>query len=249
MKKRLETLGLILLFILSVFVSFGYSVSADYTFDDNTVFQIGNENYTFPSGGITFSTVVQNESWIRFNNTDFNITSTNNIDITLSYLYDNLSHYSNFDSLLIFRANTNSSTVWFNISGFTPDTNYTLYIDNIHYGELISNSTGSLNFQYNDFSSHEFNIKKKKSSSGDILSLDTELLILIIWAFIVFMLYKTNRDYMGVASLLGLTQIALIVSVLLLGYFDGLMQYMLIASVCFLFLGIYKDYYGYTRGY
>ena len=174
MKKRSETLGLLLLLLFLVLVSMGYSVSADYTFDDNTVFEIGNENYTFPSGGITFSTVVQNASWIRFNNTDFNITSTNNIDIVLSYLNDNIAGASAGDTVLSFSADSSGGLVYFNLSGFSPSTVYTLYRDNTAIDTYTADANGVLNMTNNVWSNHDFDVKTGSFASSREVKVDYE---------------------------------------------------------------------------
>ena len=62
MNKKAETMGLVYLLLLSILISYGYSVSADITLDDGTVIQVDNENYSFPDSGLTFSSVSFDES-------------------------------------------------------------------------------------------------------------------------------------------------------------------------------------------
>jgi hypothetical protein len=154
--------------MLSVLVSLGYSVSADMNYDDHTVFQVDNENYTFPAGGITFSEVAYNESgsWIRFNNTDFNITSSNPINITLSYLNPNIAGASSGDTILSFNANTTGGTVYFNLSGFQNNDVYTLYRDNAVITSYTSNATGVLHVTNTVWSDHDFEIRNGDQTSS-----------------------------------------------------------------------------------
>lgn len=162
MKNRNRTILFSFLILLSLVASWSYSVSADVTYDNTTVFNIGNENYTFPAGGMTFSQVMINESgsWIKFNDTDFNITSANPINITLSYLNDNFTSATSGDSVLTFSANTTAGTVWFNLTGFKASTTYTLHRDSVAITTYDSNGDGNLSFSNAVWSSHDFDIKE-----------------------------------------------------------------------------------------
>ncbi len=160
MNKKSESMGLVILLILSILISYSYSVSADLYFDDNTVFQVDNENYTFPDAGITFSQVSYDESgsWIKFNSTDFNVTSTNPINITLSSLNDDIASAASDELVLEFDADTTAGTVYFNISGFTSDETYTVYRDTSVLGYYTANATNYISFTNNVWSSHTFKI-------------------------------------------------------------------------------------------
>ncbi len=162
MKNRNRTILFSLLLMLSLVCSWSYSVSADVTYDNTTVFNVDNENYTFPAGGMTFSQVMINESgsWIKFNNTDFNITSSNPINITLSYLNSNIAGASTGDTVLSFNADTTAGTVWFNLTGFKASTTYTLYRDSVVITTYNSNSEGNLSFSNAVWSDHDFDIKE-----------------------------------------------------------------------------------------
>ena len=161
MKNRNRTIVFPLLLLISIIASWSYSVSADVTYDNSTVFNVDNENYTFPAGGMTFSQVMINEldSWIKVNDTDFNITSTNPINITLSYLNSNFSGATSGDSVLTFSANTTAGTVWFNLTGFKASTTYTLFRDSVAISTYSSNSDGNLSFSNAVWSSHDFDIQ------------------------------------------------------------------------------------------
>jgi len=161
MKNRNRTILFSFLLLLSILCSWSYSVSADVTYDNTVIHNVGNENYTFTAGGMTFSQVMLNESgsWIKFNNTDFNITSSNPINITLSYLNDNFATATSGDTVLSFSANTTAGTVWFNLTGFKASTTYTLYRDSVAITTYNSNSEGNLSFSNAVWSSHDFDIK------------------------------------------------------------------------------------------
>jgi len=144
-------------------ISVTLGVSADVNYDDSTIFNIGNENYTFPASGITFSEVAYNEtgSWIRFNNTDFNVTSTNPINISVSYLNSNIPSAENKEKTLEFDANTNSGLVYFNLSGFRSNTKYTVTRTDDSGNEYMSvyeTSGGILRFTNDDWSTGTFTI-------------------------------------------------------------------------------------------
>jgi len=148
MKNRNRTILFSFLLLISIVCSWSYSVSADVTYDNTTVFNVGNENYTFPLGGMTFSQVMINESdsWIKFNNTDFNITSSNPINITLSYLNDNFTAASDTEEVLAYTVNSASGLVWFNLSGFKPSTTYTFYRDGGSVQTYSSDSEGNISY-------------------------------------------------------------------------------------------------------
>ena len=162
MKNRNGTILFSFLLLLSIISSWSYSVSADVTYNNTTVFNIDNENYTFPAGGMTFSQVMINESgsWIKFNDTDFNITASNPINITLSYLNSND---------VRFNADTVSGLVWFNISGFTPASNISVKVDSVRKGYYIADASGIVSFSHNSWSDHDFILDQ---SSGVGVSTD-----------------------------------------------------------------------------
>ena len=159
MSQKIETLGLILIFLLSVLVSFGYSVSADYILDDSSVFQIDNVNYTFPATSITFTSFGYNETMIYFENTYFNVSSTNTLDVELSYLKDNILNATNKELVLQFTANTTGGTVWFNISGFAPGHSYEILRDDVSHQFVIADSSGEVSFNSTVWSEHDFKFR------------------------------------------------------------------------------------------
>jgi len=121
---------------------------------------VDNENYTFPASGITFNEVAYNEtgSWIRFNNTDFNVTSTNPINITVSYLNSNIAGASDGDTVLTFTADTSGGLVWFNLSGFEMFTEYSVFVDDVFSEVVDSTDSDIIHFDHAVWSDHEFDI-------------------------------------------------------------------------------------------
>ena len=150
---------LISFFILSVLFSMS-SVQSIPLFDsDDVVFGVGNQNYTLTSDTESIDCVYVADSWIRFNTTDFNVTSTNDINITLSYLDDNIAGASAGDTVLSFNASSSVGLVYFNLSGFSPSTVYTLYRDDAAVNAYTADASGVLNMTNTVWSDHDFDVK------------------------------------------------------------------------------------------
>jgi len=104
-----------------------------------TTFNIQNEYYRF-STCFNFSVIQVNTTEITFNTTVFNITSTNQINIT----FYALANYT----LINFISNTTSpGTVWFNITGLQTSTNYTILVNNTYNTTNTTTSRGNLSFE------------------------------------------------------------------------------------------------------
>ena len=140
-------------------VSMGYSVSADIQVNTNQVFSVENENYSFASA-LTFSTIYHNDTWIRFDDIYFNITSINDINISLSYLNANVAAASAGDSIVTFNAETSSGKVWFNLSGFKINQSYDVFLDGVRNQGLTSSNTGVISFSHNSWSDHDVDIRE-----------------------------------------------------------------------------------------
>jgi len=105
-----------------------------------TTFNIENEFYRF-STCFNFSVIQVNATEITFNRTVFNITSTNQINIT----FYSLANYS----LIYFYSNTTSTgTVWFNITGLQTSSNYTILVNNTYNTTNTTSSGGNLSFEF-----------------------------------------------------------------------------------------------------
>ena len=143
------------------------SVNADYTFDDNTVFQINqNANITFPSATMTFDMVDYGGSYLILDATNISIDSTNSINISLSYLNSNILSINCGSELLRFNANTGSGTVWFNISGFKTNAFYDVYRDDSFFVSCQSDASGIISFSNSVWSDHEFSILESCQPTG-----------------------------------------------------------------------------------
>ena len=65
-----------------------------------------------------FNKIMINESWICFNTTGFNITSTYDIEITLNHVNNSFIDSQQDDLVLDFNADVSSGNVLFEINGF-----------------------------------------------------------------------------------------------------------------------------------
>ena len=90
--------------------------------------QIDNpvETYIFYEP-INLSQIVIASTYVGFNDTFFNITTSNAISITIRHIDENpLAPESGTDDLVIFMVNNTPGDVYFNISGFVPTISYTI---------------------------------------------------------------------------------------------------------------------------
>ena len=118
----------------------------------------GNENYTFASG-MVLDTLWVNETWVRMNDIYFNITSSNTINLSVSYLNNNIINQVAGTTILTFNADTTGAApVWFNLSGFKVNHSYGVYRDNAKIQGLTSNLDGNLSFSNTVWSDHEFDV-------------------------------------------------------------------------------------------
>ena len=205
-----------------------YSVSADVNFDNTTMFQVDNENYTFPSSGITFSEVAYNEtgSWIRFSNTDFNVTSTNPINITVSYLNSNIPGASKGDVVLSFDAESSGGLVWFNLSGFNPGGDYTVYVDGVYEEVVAADGSGVISFNHSSWSEHSVSIKAGEMSPSmytEEEGFNANYLVLLSLALVplclMVMLYKSETIEI---TFLILVVVGIVIVLVTLGMFSAL---------------------------
>lgn len=173
MTNKTETLGLILLLLLSIVMSMSSVSADDWVVEPSWTYQVGNENYTV-SSSMGFSQIIYNESWIKFNTTDFNISSSNPINLSLSYLNSNPLTANAGDTILSFSANASGGVVSFNISGFSPSTVYTLYRDDATVNTYTTDSGGYLNFTNDVWSDHDFDVKEGDQTGSRIVQINYE---------------------------------------------------------------------------
>lgn len=188
--KHKKTIVFVLFFLFSSVLT--VTVQSTGLFDDDcVVFNCDNENYTMnPSVASSVNSVYISDSWIRFNNTDFNITSTNPINISLSYLNSNIPAASSGDTVLSFSANSSGGLVYFNISGFKPNIDYTLYRDDAVVDTYTTDNNGILYFTNNVWSEHTFkvlegDVSTDSDSSISIPSVTTSFLWILIFVTVL----------------------------------------------------------------
>jgi hypothetical protein len=149
--------------------------------------------------------------------------------------------------------------LWFNDTN--PDTlEFTINL----LGQYINNSvaaggcTGIVWVNYSD-DNLTFNVSINKTTDANTssykidegnwlymagFSIDDSSFLFFLWAFVVYMMYKTNRNYIVIPLLLGLVQIGIIGMAYSQGFYSGMMEYWLVVGVAFLMLGFYKTYKG-----
>lgn len=193
-------IGLLLLCYLSI------NAEAELVIGTNIIFQSGNENYTVDSGTMKFSRIQINDTWMCFNDTGFNITSPNYIDISLENIATTIIGASVNTNVLSFKADTTGGKVWFNISGFEINQSYDVRRDNVLLNSLTSNATGVISFSSNIWSVHSFDILEDNQlvqvNYGRETSVDT-----------------TIRGWDNTVTLLMVLVTILIVSFLLIGFY------------------------------
>lgn len=124
---------------------------------------IGNEQYNISS--LTLSRIFLAETYLQANNTQFHITAPNQIYFVLNYLNGSMMG-SSWDLLLNMTAFTNTDdNVYFNISGFTVDSNYTINRSGLSHRDSTANITGYINWTNNDWdTSHYFEVYIKETT-------------------------------------------------------------------------------------
>lgn len=151
MKKTLWLLmGFLLLLCLQISAN-AIIVGTDVTF------QSGNEHYTILSP-MNFNHILVNDTWIRMDNINWNISSSNTININISHITDNIYGVINGENALTFNAYTSSGNVFFNISGFIGNRSYDIYRDYVLIEEVTSDINGVISFSNNIWSEHTFQI-------------------------------------------------------------------------------------------
>lgn len=156
--KRSAVALFAVIFLLSVITMLSPSISA-ITVEPGIRFSIGNENYTVAAPMVFSNITYEDPLWISFNTTDFNVSSAQNINISLSYLCDNMSVTTAGTILLSFTANATSGLTSFNISGFIPGGIYDVYRSGILYSTVTSTGSGNVLFANSAWSSRSFQIR------------------------------------------------------------------------------------------
>ena len=144
---------------ISIALLMGITTAFHIINDGGDLIEFVVENQTYQTvSTMDFSSVVIDESYIQFNDTGFHIDCSNSIDITLSYIHDDISSAGDGDRILSFSADTNSGLVWFNISGFIPGTGYLVKRDDVNFDTMLADGSGYVSFSNSEWSSHDFDI-------------------------------------------------------------------------------------------
>jgi len=144
-------------FLLLSFVLLVNSVSA-VSVSSDILFETGNITYKVNSGSMSFNRIIINASDICFNNTNLNISSSNNCYVNLTTLSSNIVGASVNDKVLGFTSYTSSGMVYFNISGFEKGQSYDVRRDGILLVSTTSSASGVLSFSSSIWSEHDFDI-------------------------------------------------------------------------------------------
>ncbi len=142
----------ILLASLILLVCIAPGGEAIITFNEYNTITIENEIYHF-NGTTEFSHVTIDDTWVQFNGTRFAIQSPNWINITIEFLNTSIADATQGDEVLNFTANcTGGGKVWFNLSGFTAEANYTINASGTYYVNITANASGWISFNYSTWS-------------------------------------------------------------------------------------------------
>jgi len=128
--------------------------------DDEVVFWPSGTkaNFTMADKSMDFTRIDIGHYGLRLNDIWMNITSANNINISVSYLNSNILTATNGDTLLTFNADTSSGKVWFNLSGFQASRMYSVYRDGTIITTANSTAGGVFSFSNTVWSDHDFQI-------------------------------------------------------------------------------------------
>jgi len=199
---------LLLLMLGLIIVNIVPIVSADITVSTNEVYVVGNENYSFASA-LTFNQINHNTSWIKFSDIGFNITSSNAINLSISYLKSNFSNASQGDLLLRFNANTTGGTVWFNLSGFVANRDYDVFRDSVLLSDEKANASGVISFSSNVWSDHQFDFRDDQGGNT------TQLRVTYSYQY-VDNFWDIIYNAYGLLSMLGVVIVAVLIIVVLI---------------------------------
>ncbi|UCD13704.1 MAG: PKD domain-containing protein, partial [Thermoplasmatales archaeon] len=122
-----------------------------------TYFSVGNEDYTV-NQTMNFESITTGSSYIIFNNTGFYVSSGNDITITLVYINDDMTGAGDGEKVLEFYGDTVGGNVWFNLSGFPVDNNYTVDRSGSSIAIPSVNGSGFISFTNDVWSSQLFEI-------------------------------------------------------------------------------------------
>ena len=105
---------------------------------DNAIFNVTNH--------IPFHSLTRTNDYMKFNTTRFYVTG--DVNITVDYIRSDMSITGHHKLLSYYTNNTS----WFNITGFTANTIYSVYVDYVFFVDVTSNATGTISFLIPDTS-------------------------------------------------------------------------------------------------
>lgn len=162
-RKQLYNLVIITLLILSSFSFVSAltinppTVPRDFTSAGTYYHSSGNNAYFAVDHVMTFSQVVVDSTYVEFNDTKFNISSPNRINISLNYIKPVMNGTTG-TVIIGFYANTTTGNARFNISGLTSGIGYKIYKNNATFKNATANSTGWIYFTNSVWSTPYFSI-------------------------------------------------------------------------------------------
>jgi len=141
-----EIMIIIMLSITGFSVLIGMFINPTITEDLEIAIDNPLETYTFLPMHLNRMTIA--EHYVVFNNTGFNITTDEPINIGIKHIDENIYSPDGTDDLLLSFGVTNlmGNYSWFNLSGFYPGDNYTIEKDYVTWGHRTANSTGVISF-------------------------------------------------------------------------------------------------------
>ena len=157
---------LILCLVGFLLLGFFFNVKAEVVIDTDICFVIDNETYKVNDTTRSFSKIVWTGSWILFNSTDFNVSSGNAITVSIDYINNSIIGAGDDDLVLEFCADTVGGTVYFNISGFRNDYNYTVKRNGTIIKNVTSNASGGISFNNSIWSEKVFEIYQGEAAEG-----------------------------------------------------------------------------------
>jgi len=159
-------LGVILLFVITIFSS-----TSGVIIDEDLIIEINNETYTFLEE-MNFERIVISTEFIILNNTGFNITSTNPSEIQINNIANNTLYPDTVDENLVdfTLLNADAGDIWFNISGFYPETYYEVTTDGVLLEYYQANDTGSVSIFVEGADSKQYNINANATAFNPIVT-------------------------------------------------------------------------------
>lgn len=92
---------------------------------------------------MNFTRIIVNDTWIMFNDTDFNITCANFVNITLAYIDEDTVNQTVAGTQVVwFWCNTTVGNIEFNVSGFNASTDYYIMMNDTFYQNVNSDAGG-----------------------------------------------------------------------------------------------------------